>query len=110
MATITGYSRDVLLHLRSVANGRHVVAKQTAELIKAYGLRRPRRRRGCCAGRRAKPCSPAATSVIDQSANCLAAAASRQSTTATTIQYNIRNLCTPSLTVKNRHESAMDVP
>jgi len=27
-----------------------------------------------------------------------------------TIQYNIRNLCTPSLTVKNRHESAMDVP
>ena len=27
-----------------------------------------------------------------------------------TIQYNIRNLYTPSLTVKNRHESAMDVP
>jgi len=25
-------------------------------------------------------------------------------------KYNIRNLCTPSLTVKNRHESAMDVP
>ena len=83
VAAITGYSRDVLLHLRSVANGRHVVAKQTAELIKAYGLRRPRRRRGCRAGRRAKPRLPAATSA-DQSANCLAAAASRQSTTATT--------------------------
>ena len=66
MAAITGYSRDVLLHLRSVANGRHVVAKQTAELIKAYGLRRPRRRRGCRAGRRAKPRPPAATSALDR--------------------------------------------
>ena len=46
MATITSYTPAVLLHLRSVASGRHVVAKQTAELIKAYGLRRPRRRRG----------------------------------------------------------------
>ena len=63
-----------------------------AELIKAYGLRRPRRRRGCRAGRRAKPRPPAATSALDQSANYLAAAASRpcsstisSATTTTTI-------------------------
>ena len=40
-APVTSYSPAVLLHLRSVASERHVVAKQTAELIKAYGLRRP---------------------------------------------------------------------
>jgi len=92
VATSTSYSPAVLLHLRSVASGRHVVAKQTAEIINAYGLRRPRRRRGCRAGRRAKPRPPAATSALDQSANYLAAAASRpcsstisSATTTTTI-------------------------
>jgi len=55
-------------------------------------VRRPRRRRGCHAGRRPKPRPPAATSALDQSANCLAAAVSRPSsstmsyaTTTTTI-------------------------
>ena len=94
MATIISYSPAVLLHLRSVASGRHVVAKQTAELIKAYGLRRPQRRRGCRAGRRTKPRPPAATSALDQSANCLAAAASRPSISTTISSATITTITT----------------
>ena len=120
MATITSYSPAVLLHLRSVASGRHVVAKQTAELIKAYGLRRPRRRRGCRAGRRAKPRPQAATYALDQSANCLAAAVSQPSssttaTTTTTItsddsaQSSVNNQLIANQSVNTGHDSLQEL-
>ena len=99
VATITSYSPAVLLHLRSVASGRHVVAKQTA-----YGLRRRQRRRGCRAGRRAKP-RPLAATIADQSANCLSAAASQPSTStiSTTINFYYHYWC---LSAVQRQQSA----
>ena len=94
------------------------ILQQTAELIKAYGLRRPRRRRGCRAGRRAKPCPRTATSALDQSANCLAAAASRQSTTATTTtttttddsaQSSVNNQLIANQSVNTGHDSLQEL-